>query len=157
MCSSDLDVIDALDCALQRDPDVESITVAGNGEPTLHPGFAPIAEGIFKVRQRRAPGARLALLSSRMGSIGTRTSAAGWLYRASKAAANSVLKDAATALQGRATCVAFHPGWVQTDMGGPGATLPVERSVADMRRVIAGLVPADNGRFLDHDGSAIDW
>ena len=58
------DVIDALDCALQRDPDVESITVAGNGEPTLHPGFAPIAEGIFKVRQRRAPGARLALLSN---------------------------------------------------------------------------------------------
>ena len=58
------DVIDALDRALQHDPDVESITVAGNGEPTLHPGFAPIAEGIFRVRERRAPGARLALLSN---------------------------------------------------------------------------------------------
>ena len=58
------EVIDALDCALQHDPDVDTITVAGNGEPTLHPGFAPIAEGIFKVRARRAPGARLALLSN---------------------------------------------------------------------------------------------
>lgn len=104
-----------------------------------------------------APQARLALLSSRMGSIGSRTAAGGWLYRASKAAANSVLKDASLVLQGRATCVAFHPGWVRTDMGGAGADLPVDRSVADMRRVIAGLTPADNGRFLNHDGTAIDW
>jgi NAD(P)-dependent dehydrogenase (short-subunit alcohol dehydrogenase family) len=38
-----------------------------------------------------APGARLAVISSRMGSMGLRTSAGGWLYRASKAALNSVL------------------------------------------------------------------
>ena len=58
------DIIDAVDCALQRDPDVDSITVAGNGEPTLHPAFAPIAEGLARVRQRRAPRAKLALLSN---------------------------------------------------------------------------------------------
>ena len=40
------------------------MTVAGNGEPTLHPGFALIAEGLFHVRARRAPGAKLALLSN---------------------------------------------------------------------------------------------
>ncbi len=106
---------------------------------------------------RLAPGARLAVLSSRMGSIGERTSCGGWLYRASKAAVNSVLKDLSIALQGRAVCVSVHPGWVRTDMGGDGATLSPERSVADLRRVIAGLTPADNGRFLNHDGSAIGW
>jgi wyosine [tRNA(Phe)-imidazoG37] synthetase (radical SAM superfamily) len=58
------DVIDAVDAALARDPDVDAITVAGNGEPTLHPGFAPIAEGLFHVRARRAPKAKLALLSN---------------------------------------------------------------------------------------------
>ena len=58
------DVIDALDRALQQNADVDSITVAGNGEPTMHPGFAPIAEGIFHVRNRRAPRARLTLLSN---------------------------------------------------------------------------------------------
>jgi NAD(P)-dependent dehydrogenase (short-subunit alcohol dehydrogenase family) len=104
-----------------------------------------------------APGAKIALLSSRMGSIGSRTGHGGWLYRASKAAANSVLKDVSLALQGRATCVSFHPGWVQTDMGGAGASLTPEHSVASMRKVIAGLKPSDNGRFLDHDGTPIDW
>jgi wyosine [tRNA(Phe)-imidazoG37] synthetase (radical SAM superfamily) len=58
------DVVEAVDRALARDPAVDHITVAGNGEPTLHPGFAPIAEGLFHVRARRAPRAKLALLSN---------------------------------------------------------------------------------------------
>jgi NAD(P)-dependent dehydrogenase (short-subunit alcohol dehydrogenase family) len=112
---------------------------------------------IPQVADALANNAKLAVLSSRMGSIGTRTSTSGWLYRASKAAVNSVLKDASLALDGRATCIAFHPGWVRTDMGGSGADLPVERSVSDMRGVIAQLSPSDNGRFLNHDGTAIAW
>ena len=58
------DIIDAVDQALATNPDVDHITVAGNGEPTMHPAFAPIAEGLFHVRARRAPGAKLALLSN---------------------------------------------------------------------------------------------
>jgi NAD(P)-dependent dehydrogenase (short-subunit alcohol dehydrogenase family) len=104
-----------------------------------------------------APGARLAIISSRMGSMGLRVAASGWLYRASKAAANSVLKDVSLVLAGRATCVSFHPGWVKTDMGGAGADLDVHTSVADMRRTLAGLTPAHNGSFLNHDGSALAW
>jgi hypothetical protein len=57
-----------------------------------------------------APGARLAVISSRMGSIGLRAAAGGWLYRASKAALNSVLKDASLVLPaGKAICVACTP------------------------------------------------
>ena len=58
------DVIEAVGRALREDPDVDAITVAGNGEPTLHPAFAPIAEGLYRVRQQRAPNAKLALLSN---------------------------------------------------------------------------------------------
>lgn len=58
------DVIDAVDRALLDDPGVDSITVAGNGEPTLHPAFGPIVEGLVEVRARRAPNAKLALLSN---------------------------------------------------------------------------------------------
>jgi NAD(P)-dependent dehydrogenase (short-subunit alcohol dehydrogenase family) len=104
-----------------------------------------------------APGGRLAVLSSRMGSIGLRTSPEGWLYRASKAALNSVIKDASLVLGDRAVCAVFHPGWVQTDMGGPGAELSVERSVADLRRSVEALKPADSGGFFNHDGAPLAW
>jgi NAD(P)-dependent dehydrogenase (short-subunit alcohol dehydrogenase family) len=104
-----------------------------------------------------APGARVAVISSRMGSMGLRSAANGWLYRASKAALNSVLKDASMVLAGRAICVAFHPGWVRTDMGGADADLSPEQSVADMRHTLAGLCAEDNGRFLNHDGAELAW
>ncbi|OON59323.1 short chain dehydrogenase [Massilia sp. KIM] len=101
---------------------------------------------------------KLAVLSSRMGSIGERTANQGTLYRASKAALNSVLADAALAWgpQG-VTCIAFHPGWVQTDMGGAGATLTPEHSVRDLRATLAKADTSHNGAFLNHDGSPIAW
>jgi len=104
-----------------------------------------------------ARGAKLAVVSSRMGSIGLRTSPAGWLYRASKAAVNSVLKDASLVLAGKATCVALHPGWVKTDMGGEGADIDVQTSVRTMRQTLAGLTAADNGGFFNHDGQPLAW
>ena len=104
-----------------------------------------------------APGARLGVVTSRMGSIGARTNASGWLYRASKAAANSVLRDLATVLEGRALCVALHPGWVRTDMGGAGATLAPEQSAQDLRGVLAKVGKKHRGQFINHDGSTIPW
>ncbi len=87
-----------------------------------------------------------AVLSSRMGAIGPRTGTAGWLYRASKAALNSVLKDMSLVAGARGiTCVAFHPGWVKTDMGGKGADVDVETSVTGMRRTLAALDASHNG------------
>lgn len=99
---------------------------------------------------------KLAVISSRMGAISTRTSADGWLYRASKAALNSVLKDISLTSK-KSTCIAFHPGWVQTEMGGAGAEISVEQSVAGMRATLAALTPDDNGKFLNYTGEAIAW
>ena len=110
-----------------------------------------------QVVEALAPGGKLAVLSSRMGSIGSRTSAGSSLYRASKAAVNSVVKDAALTYGDRAVCIAFHPGWVKTDMGGAGADIDVQTSVAGMRKVVAGLSKRDNGSFLNYDGTAIPW
>lgn len=101
--------------------------------------------------------AKLAVISSRMGSIELRDNHSGWLYRASKAALNSVLKDASIALSGQATCIAFHPGWVRTDMGGSGADLAVEESVSGMRQVLAGLQTKDSGKFFNYDGKPLAW
>ena len=103
------------------------------------------------------PVARIAVVSSRMGSIGLRAGTSGWLYRASKAAANSVLKDASIALADRALCVAFHPGWVRTDMGGAGADLDAADSIAGMRRTLASLDASRSGSFLNYDGTPLAW
>lgn len=103
-------------------------------------------------------GGKLAVLSSIMGSNGARDNANATLYRASKAALNSVLTD--TALRygpTGATCIAFHPGWVRTEMGGAGASLDVEESVEGMRATLAQLDSASNGEFLNYDGAPLPW
>ncbi len=104
-----------------------------------------------------AQGARLAVLSSRMGSIGSRTAAGSSLYRASKAAVNSVVKDAALTYGERVVCIALHPGWVKTDMGGAGADIDVKTSVAGMRKVIDGTLARQSGEFFSYDGAPIPW
>jgi NAD(P)-dependent dehydrogenase (short-subunit alcohol dehydrogenase family) len=98
----------------------------------------------------------LALLSSRMGSVSLMGSATGWLYRASKAALNSVMKSASIELGPRGiVCLALHPGWVRTDMGGAAADLEVTDSGAGMRRVLAAADGAANGGFFDYTGDRI--
>ncbi|MFG6458518.1 SDR family oxidoreductase [Roseateles sp. BYS96W] len=110
-----------------------------------------------QVAEALAPDARVAILSSQMGAIAGRGSSTGWLYRASKAAVNSVMKDASLALAGRAIVVSFHPGWVRTDMGGAGADIDAATSIAGMRTVLASVKPADSGGFFNYDGMRLAW
>jgi NAD(P)-dependent dehydrogenase (short-subunit alcohol dehydrogenase family) len=101
---------------------------------------------------------RLAVLSSRMGSVSLMQSSSGWLYRASKAALNGVLKAASVELGAQGiVCVALHPGWVRTDMGGAGAEVDAVDSVAGMRRLIEAVDGSSNGGFFNHDGEALAW
>lgn len=101
---------------------------------------------------------RLALMSSRMGSTALMNGTRSWLYRASKAAANNVLRAASLELGPRGVvCMAFHPGWVRTDMGGADADLDTETSVTSMRRVIAAANDSHNGKFLNYTGEQFDW
>lgn len=146
-------------CAGVYGPDTQQLEppTQADFDAVMHTNVLGAMRVVPQLADRLAPGARLAVLSSRMGAMGARDSASGWLYRASKAALNSVLVDASLVLAGRAVCVALHPGWVMTDMGGPGADLTPLQSVQGLRRTIAGLGPQDNGRFLNHDGSAIGW
>lgn len=110
-----------------------------------------------QVAEALAPGARLALISSTMGAIEGRSSTSGWLYRASKAALNSVMKDASLALAGKAIVISVHPGWVRTDMGGSGADIDAATSIAGMRAVLANVKPVDTGGFFDHEGRRLNW
>jgi NAD(P)-dependent dehydrogenase (short-subunit alcohol dehydrogenase family) len=100
---------------------------------------------------------KLVAISSRLGSIAFANSGR-YSYRASKAALNMEWKGLSVDLAPKGLiCVVLHPGWVQTDMGGQGATLTIEQSVPAMVKVIDGLKPADNGRFLNYDGTELPW
>jgi NAD(P)-dependent dehydrogenase (short-subunit alcohol dehydrogenase family) len=97
-------------------------------------------------------------ITSQMGSVADNSSGGSYLYRCSKAAANMVVKSLAVDLKEQGIIsMAFNPGWVKTDMGGPNAMIPVGQSVTDMRKVIAGLTLADTGKFIGNDGVVIPW
>lgn len=69
-------VADAVADALAGDAGIQHITLAGNGEPTLHPGFAEVIEHLRVVRGRLAPGARIAVLSN-SSTLGDRAVVSG--------------------------------------------------------------------------------
>ena len=130
---------------------------AAEFDHVMHTNVLGAMRVLPQLAEALAPGARLAVISSRMGLISGRSSPAGWLYRASKAALNSVLKDASLALRDRAVCVALHPGWVRTEMGGAGAEIDVAESAAGLRRTLSVLLPTDSGGFFNYDGASLPW
>jgi NAD(P)-dependent dehydrogenase (short-subunit alcohol dehydrogenase family) len=101
---------------------------------------------------------KIATLSSKMGSIDDNSSGASYSYRTSKTAANMVMKSLSIDLKPYGiSVVTLHPGWVQTDMGGSGALINAQTSVAGMRKVIADTNLSNTGRFIAYDGQAINW
>ena len=53
--------------------------------------------------------------------------------------------------------IVMHPGWVQTDMGGPQALISAEESVKGIRHVIDELHERDTGKFFTWDGEKYPW
>ena len=105
-----------------------------------------------------ADGARIANLSSQLGSIGGAARFGTLSYAMSKAAQNMATVQLAHALARRGiVVVALHPGWVQTEMGGAGAQVTPEDSARGLLEVIAGLGDGDSGRFLDWQGNTLPW
>ncbi|HKY96001.1 MAG TPA: SDR family oxidoreductase [Kiloniellales bacterium] len=97
-------------------------------------------------------------ITSGLGSIGEATSDYAPIYSISKAALNMGAKRISAILGPRgAIVIVMSPGWVKTAMGGQSAPLSVEKSVAGMTAVIAGLTKDDNGSFYNHDGKILPW
>ncbi len=105
-----------------------------------------------------AEASTVAILSSKMGSIDDNGSGGVYIYRSSKAAVNAVAKSLALDLAGdQIKVVTLHPGWVQTEMGGPNALIDTPTSVGGMRRVIKQLTKEQSGSFISYDGTQIPW
>jgi NAD(P)-dependent dehydrogenase (short-subunit alcohol dehydrogenase family) len=98
----------------------------------------------------------IAAMSSILGSVANNTTGGYEVYRASKAALNTLLRSFSAREKGRSV-VALHPGWVRTDMGGSGADIDVGESVAGMVAVLDGRVGKAGCVYLDYRGKTLPW
>lgn len=103
-------------------------------------------------------GGTVAFMSSILGSIGTNEDGRAELYRASKAALNSLIRSfRARHAERDMTVLALHPGVVRTSMGGPNAPLDIETSVKGVADVIAQRWGAGGQAFVDYRNEVIPW
>ncbi len=112
---------------------------------------------VFMPLLKQGNNPRLINISSKMGRMEFSTSDI-LAYRASKAALNKVTQGLATDLRkDGVTCIAMHPGWVQSDMGGAEADITTEQSAFGILEVIQSLTIDDTCKFIDWDGTARTW
>ncbi|OIQ93313.1 C-factor [mine drainage metagenome] len=120
--------------------------------------IAPVALARLFLDRIRPQGGVLAFMSSRLGSVGDNVEGGTELYRASKAALNSLTRGLAAELRDRPiTVLSLHPGWVRTDMGGASAPLDVATSTRGLVDVVIGRRGSRRHVFLDYSGAEIPW
>lgn len=100
----------------------------------------------------------IAIITSKMGSLADNTSGGSYIYRSSKTAVNMVGVNMGHDLKAKKVVVLLlHPGWVETDMGGPNALIKPKESIEGMSQVIDNSSIVDSGCFFAYDGKKIDW
>jgi NAD(P)-dependent dehydrogenase (short-subunit alcohol dehydrogenase family) len=103
-------------------------------------------------------GSKLALITSRMGSIGDNGSGGYYGYRMSKAALNAAGVSLAVDLRPRGIAVVIlHPGYVRTDMTGQHGGVDPDDAARMLLARIDALTLAGTGRFLHANGEQLPW
>jgi NAD(P)-dependent dehydrogenase (short-subunit alcohol dehydrogenase family) len=120
------------------------------GPVLLTQALAPLLE--------KGQQAKVLNLTSELGSIADAETFGTPSYSISKAALNMATRQLAAALRERGvTVICAHPGWVKTDMGGAGATLTPQASVAGLLKVLDAAKPANAGTFYEYSGKKLRW
>ena len=105
-----------------------------------------------------APGGTIAFMTSILGSIANNQDGRMELYRASKAALNSLTRSfAARHAASGFTVLSLHPGVVRTDMGGPTAPLDIPTSVRGLADVLERRHGTKTHVFVDYQDRTIPW
>jgi NAD(P)-dependent dehydrogenase (short-subunit alcohol dehydrogenase family) len=101
----------------------------------------------------------IAFMSSRMGSVALNDDGSMELYRASKAALNSITRGFAIneAIPAEIGVLNLHPGWVQTEMGGSHAPVSVNESTTGLVQVIESFLGKNEQQFIDFQGKELTW
>ena len=141
---------------LDKGDDIET----GYGADLWAQSFATNVMGVFLSIQalmphlRRAGNPRIAIISSQMASS-EHAPGGSYIYRSSKAAVLNLGRNLATDLKAEGIAVGiYHPGWVQTDMGGETAAITVDEAVSGLVERFAALSLETTGCFETWDGRA---
>lgn len=123
--------------------------------------FIPLLKKASKFNETQPMGVQRATIvnmSSILGSIEENQQGGMYAYRLSKVALNMATKSMSIDLRNdRILCIAMHPGWVRTDMGGSNAPMNIESSCKQMVQTIMALNESQNGAFLQYDGKSLPW
>lgn len=138
--------------------DPARVTDAEFDELMLTNALAPIRLAAALRGNLRDDKSVVVFMTSQLGSVARNEGGGYDLYRASKAALNSLTRSFVAKLPSpRPTVLSLHPGWVKTDMGGAQAPLDAPTSVAGMLDVVERARGAGGHRFLDYQGKEIPW
>ena len=108
--------------------------------------------------RRMGAGAKVVMITSRMGSIGDNSSGGYYGYRMSKAALNAAGMSLARDLKPHGIAVAIlHPGAVRTGMTGGTGLVDADASVRKLLQRIDEITLESSGRFLHMDGTELPW
>jgi NAD(P)-dependent dehydrogenase (short-subunit alcohol dehydrogenase family) len=124
--------------------------------------FKVMTLGPFRVVQaflenlKRVKNPKIMTITSQMGAS-TWPMGGSYSYGSAKAAVNRVMIALAVDLKDQVIVNLIHPGWVQTDMGGPNADITPQASAAGIRKVIASVTEADSGKFFKWNGEIHPW
>tara|TARA_R110002049_G_scaffold271992_3_gene449251 strand:+ start:126 stop:788 length:663 start_codon:yes stop_codon:yes gene_type:complete len=103
-------------------------------------------------------GSKVAIVSSRMGSVEDNSSGGYYGYRMSKSAVNSVGKSLSVDLHPQGVAVAvLHPGYVRTEMTGGQGEINADQSAKGLIKVIDKLNLSNSGSFWHTNGSSLPW
>lgn len=144
-----------VNAGISEPDDFETIGADGIGHLFMTNAVAPVRAALALL-DRVTPEGTIAFMSSRMGSVSLTEQDNKAMYRASKAALNSLTR-AKMASFGERPVLSFHPGWVETDMGGQGADLDVATSVKGIVDVLEEHRRAPGSAFVDYSGATLGW
>ncbi len=132
--------------------------------PKMRESFEVNTLGPLRVSQtflpllKKAKNPRLINMTSGLGSLSGKAEGGFYAYGVSKAGLNMLTRTMAFDLQkDNVVCVCLDPGWVQTDMGGPGAPLKPEESATAIAKTLKGLTMKQTSLFIYNNGQELKW